>query len=147
MGLCSVPFSLFLVRRLPTVKADDWIVTNSALAVQTAGAGAVDRRCRSRLSHFAGADRGQDQVAGHFRFRPILLKNSGRENSPRISARRCSRQRISVSPDNYQACRSKRSRASCGWSSKRTELFNRIDRWRTTLYSLSPPAEVRNALI
>lgn len=35
-----------------------------------AGAGSVDRRCRSRLNHVAGADRGQDPVCGHFRFRP-----------------------------------------------------------------------------
>ena len=39
-------------------------------SVHGAGAGSVDRQCRSRLNHFTGADRGQDPVAGHLCFRP-----------------------------------------------------------------------------
>ena len=115
------------------VTSSVWSVSGALTIKWTigAGAGSVDRRCRLRLNHAAGVYRSQDPGAGHFRSRPILLKNSGGENLPRICARQCSRQRISGSPDDYQARRNKLSRASGGWSSKRTKFFNRIDPKRT----------------
>jgi hypothetical protein len=78
----------FLVVKMSRSKTPFWGITKQIFDA-FAGAGSVDRRCRSRLNHVACADRGQDPVPGHLRFRPIADMRQWQPNAVCAPTLRC----------------------------------------------------------